>query len=630
MALHILVIDNDSALASALRHVFEPKGWTMEVVDDPNLALQMAAAERPDLILLGVELPKTNGFVVCNRLKRDPNLLSIPVFIMSAEVSRTNIDQHRKTRTRADQYLDKAEVPSTVVEQIEHWLATGAGNTATSQPTGDTETLSDDELVLEDDLEAVPTIPPTAPRHADSEVEDLANRAFDQLMSEPPAIPRAAAAPPELVLTPEQVSVAPKPSTPSRPLRASESEPPSALVTELAELRTILAQERGELEELRAKLAQPAPRASGAGASAREILDLREQLNKKDKELLEARDRQTQKDKELLSLRESVLAIEREKADLMDRADEATAKLQDVQRHADAARADKEAAGKRAEDAKRRTEKVTAQLEEKTRELSEERERAAAREKELTDQAKQQLELERERARSELEAAVQSEKAHAREQLEAAEQRHKQALEQARTEAAQNKQAAVDDERSRAEERLRESEQHHQQNLEATLEAARRTAETERAEAVTAAVAHAEEQARTELERRLAETERAGIAHEESALAEAARAAADQLREGLAEQERRLVDEFARERKGLVDTAAEERGALEQKLDQLRQNNQQLDARLAAASAAWQQDRQHLERIKDCLATTLLEVEAIEHQTRTTASESPSGATSAP
>ena len=48
-----------------------------------------------------------NGFPVCNKLKKDPALKDVPLIIMSSESSEETFEQHRKLRTRADDYVHK-------------------------------------------------------------------------------------------------------------------------------------------------------------------------------------------------------------------------------------------------------------------------------------------------------------------------------------------------------------------------------------------------------------------------------------------------------------------------------------------------------------------------------------------
>src|ERR1700753_2131732 len=107
MPTKVLVFESDVAFAGELRNELGSLGCTTTVVDDGNLGLQQAASEKPDLILLSIELPRMNGFSVCNKLKKDPNLKDVPLIIMSSESSDETFEQHKKLRTRAEDYVHK-------------------------------------------------------------------------------------------------------------------------------------------------------------------------------------------------------------------------------------------------------------------------------------------------------------------------------------------------------------------------------------------------------------------------------------------------------------------------------------------------------------------------------------------
>ena len=62
----VLVFESDSSFAGELRTELGLLGCTVQVVDDGNVGLQVATSDRPDLILLSIELPRMNGFSVCN------------------------------------------------------------------------------------------------------------------------------------------------------------------------------------------------------------------------------------------------------------------------------------------------------------------------------------------------------------------------------------------------------------------------------------------------------------------------------------------------------------------------------------------------------------------------------------
>src|SRR3954466_15319163 len=113
----VLVFESDPSFAGELRTELGRLGCTVQVVDDGNVGLQVATTDRPDLILLSIELPRMNGFSVCNKLKKDPQLKDVPLVIMSSESSEETFEQHRKLRTRAEDYIHK---PIAFGELLEH------------------------------------------------------------------------------------------------------------------------------------------------------------------------------------------------------------------------------------------------------------------------------------------------------------------------------------------------------------------------------------------------------------------------------------------------------------------------------------------------------------------------------
>src|SRR5580692_4619912 len=107
MPTKVLVFESDVAFAGELRNELGHLGCTTTVVDDGNLGLQQAAREKPDLILLSIELPRMNGFSVCNKLMSDPTLKVVQLIIMSSESTEETFEQHRRLRTRSEDYVHK-------------------------------------------------------------------------------------------------------------------------------------------------------------------------------------------------------------------------------------------------------------------------------------------------------------------------------------------------------------------------------------------------------------------------------------------------------------------------------------------------------------------------------------------
>jgi len=143
MATKVLVFESDGAFANELTTEFQALGCEVDVVDDGNIGLQMAASHRPDLILLSIELPRTNGFSVCNRIKKDPSLKDIPLIIMSSMSNKDTFEQHRRLRTRAEDYLHKPIAFADLLQRVQQFLEIS--------PSAGPSSL-EDAIIIDDDI----------------------------------------------------------------------------------------------------------------------------------------------------------------------------------------------------------------------------------------------------------------------------------------------------------------------------------------------------------------------------------------------------------------------------------------------------------------------------------------------
>ena len=80
----ILIVDDTPSNVLLLKRMLAQRGYQTQSVTTGKLALEVARAEMPDLILLDIAMPELNGFEVCEQLKADPVLNEIPVIFISA------------------------------------------------------------------------------------------------------------------------------------------------------------------------------------------------------------------------------------------------------------------------------------------------------------------------------------------------------------------------------------------------------------------------------------------------------------------------------------------------------------------------------------------------------------------
>jgi CheY-like chemotaxis protein len=146
MVPRILIIEADRAFARDLASPLHRRGAETRLCTDGLNGLEEARTWRPDLVVLCVELPNLSGYSVCNKLKKDEQLKPIPLILTSAEATRDTFEQHKKLRTRAEEYLLKPFEPATLVKAIEGLVQLQPESTSAPAVEG----LGDDDLALID------------------------------------------------------------------------------------------------------------------------------------------------------------------------------------------------------------------------------------------------------------------------------------------------------------------------------------------------------------------------------------------------------------------------------------------------------------------------------------------------
>jgi two-component system sensor histidine kinase/response regulator len=81
---HIMAVDDQPANLKLLEELLNRQGYIVRSFPRGRLALEAAARNPPDLILLDINMPEMSGFKVCELLKADEKLACIPVIFLSA------------------------------------------------------------------------------------------------------------------------------------------------------------------------------------------------------------------------------------------------------------------------------------------------------------------------------------------------------------------------------------------------------------------------------------------------------------------------------------------------------------------------------------------------------------------
>lgn len=104
-AISILLVDDNEQNLELMSAYVEELGCQVRLARDGVEALEQVAAQRPDLILLDVMMPRMSGFQACKKLKSDEATREIPIVMVTAlsEVS----DVEHAVDVGADDFLSK-------------------------------------------------------------------------------------------------------------------------------------------------------------------------------------------------------------------------------------------------------------------------------------------------------------------------------------------------------------------------------------------------------------------------------------------------------------------------------------------------------------------------------------------
>ena len=116
----ILVCDDEANIRNIMDFSLEAEGFLVVEADDGQQALQLAMSEEPDLIILDVMMPGSDGLTVCRELKQNPRTCHIPVLMLTARAGKG--DRDAGLAAGADDYVTKPFSPQRLVDKVNEVL----------------------------------------------------------------------------------------------------------------------------------------------------------------------------------------------------------------------------------------------------------------------------------------------------------------------------------------------------------------------------------------------------------------------------------------------------------------------------------------------------------------------------
>ncbi|WP_321504454.1 response regulator [uncultured Methanoregula sp.] len=129
MKIKILYIEDNDQNFYLVSFIMSAKGYEVKRAHDGREGIDLAIQEKPDLILLDIQLPIMDGYATARELRKIPGVSTTPIVALTSYAMAG--DREKALEAGCTGYIEKPINPKTFTEQIQQFLpsvdSTGAG-----------------------------------------------------------------------------------------------------------------------------------------------------------------------------------------------------------------------------------------------------------------------------------------------------------------------------------------------------------------------------------------------------------------------------------------------------------------------------------------------------------------------
>ncbi len=126
MARKLLLADDSITIQKVVELVLAEEDFEIKSVSNGEDALNILSSFKPDIVLADIEMPKVNGYQLCDRIKKDPELSHVPVILLAGAFE--PIDDELASEVRADDSVIKPFESQELISKINAVLTMSAAD----------------------------------------------------------------------------------------------------------------------------------------------------------------------------------------------------------------------------------------------------------------------------------------------------------------------------------------------------------------------------------------------------------------------------------------------------------------------------------------------------------------------
>ena len=120
MSKRILVVEDQADNRQIIRDMLAPTDYEITEAENGKEALAAIAKQRPDLILMDIQLPVMDGYAATSRIKADPALRSIPIIAVTSYA--LNGEEKKARAAGCDDYVPEPYSPRQLLAKIRQYM----------------------------------------------------------------------------------------------------------------------------------------------------------------------------------------------------------------------------------------------------------------------------------------------------------------------------------------------------------------------------------------------------------------------------------------------------------------------------------------------------------------------------
>lgn len=124
MGYKILLADDSITIQKVVELILSEEDYTITSVNNGDEAFEIAKRDKPNIILADIIMPKTDGYLLCEKVKKDPDLMNIPVLLLAGAYE--SFDTLKASAVGADDYIIKPFESQELIKKVKDCIERGA------------------------------------------------------------------------------------------------------------------------------------------------------------------------------------------------------------------------------------------------------------------------------------------------------------------------------------------------------------------------------------------------------------------------------------------------------------------------------------------------------------------------